>query len=165
MNRIDIAVLLLRVVFGLFLVWHGVNKVKGGLSGTSGWFGSIGMRWPQIQARMAAGTEIIAGIAFAAGLLTPLAAAAIIATMLVAIVTVHWRVGFFIFLPNGGWEYCASIICVAASIAISGPGEISLDNATGLPDSMPWGIAGIALGIVAAVVHLSASWRPQENTQ
>ena len=76
MDQFNFAVLVLRVVFGLFLAYHGYNKVfgGGGLSGTAGWFGSIGMRWPQWQARIAAATEIGAGVMMALGLLTPLAA-------------------------------------------------------------------------------------------
>jgi hypothetical protein len=35
-----------------------------------------------------------------AALLTPLAAAGMIGLMVVAIVVDHWKVGFFIFLPN-----------------------------------------------------------------
>ena len=45
MHQPDLALLLLRGVFGVFLAYHGYNKVFGGngLQGTAGWFGSIGM--------------------------------------------------------------------------------------------------------------------------
>ena len=49
--------------------------------------------------------------------------------MVVAIVVAHWKVGFFIFKPNQGWEYCASIAVAAFCIATIGPGEWSLDHA------------------------------------
>ena len=44
MDPIDLALLVLRVVFGLFLAAHGYNKVFGGgkLAGTGRWFGSLG---------------------------------------------------------------------------------------------------------------------------
>ena len=58
----------------------------------------------------------------ALGLLTPLAAAGMIGIMVVAIVVAHWKVGFFIFKPNQGWEYCASIAVAAFCIATIGPG-------------------------------------------
>ena len=66
---------MLRAVFGLFLAAHGYNKVfgGGGLAGTGRWFGSLGMRWPNVQARLAASTEMGAGVLFALGLLTPFA--------------------------------------------------------------------------------------------
>lgn len=164
MQRIDTALLLLRIVFGLFLAWHGVNKVRSGIAGTAGWFGSIGMKWPGLQARTAAATEIIGGLMFAFGFLTPLAGSAIIATMLVAIVTVHWRVGFFIFLPGGGWEYCASIAFVAAAVSIAGPGRWSLDHAIGILAGTTAGVSGVALGVLAGVLHLSATWRRSGGT-
>jgi len=161
MDRIDSALLLLRTVFGLFLAYHGLNKVKSGIAGTTGWFASIGMKWPGVQARTAASTEILAGILLAVGLATPVACAAIVATMLVAIITVHWRVGFFIFLPNGGWEYCASIIVVASAIAVCGPGRASLDRALGWEQGWQVGAGSVALGAFLAVVHLAVTYRPK----
>ena len=163
MTRFDAALLLLRVVFGLFFAYHGYNKVfgGGGLAGTARWFGGIGMRWPQWQARIAATTEIGAGVLLAAGLLTPLAAAGIIGVMVVAIVVAHWKVGFFIFLPNQGWEYCASIAVAALGIAMLGPGRWSVDHAIGL-DWTGWTGTIIALlaGVGGAVVQLLVSYRP-----
>ena len=49
-NQFDLGLLVLRAVFGLFLAYHGYNKFfgPGGLTGTAGWFGSIGMRWPTL---------------------------------------------------------------------------------------------------------------------
>ena len=80
------ALLVVRLVFGLGLAYHGYNKVfgGGGWRAPPGWFGSIGMKWPALQARLAAATEV-AGLLFAAGLLTPLAAAGMIGVMTVAI--------------------------------------------------------------------------------
>ena len=52
-----------------------------------------------------------------------------IGVMTVAIVVAHWKVGFFIFKPNQGWEYCASIAVTAFVIAMIGPGRWSLDHA------------------------------------
>jgi putative oxidoreductase len=168
MDPVNAGLLVLRVVFGLFLAYHGWNKVmgKGGISGTVGWFGSIGMKWPAVQARLAAFTEMAAGVLFAAGLLTPFAAAGMIGVMIVAIVVAHWKVGFFIFLPNQGWEYCASIAVTAFVVALVGPGEWSLDHALGLPDWLlggsTWtaGIVALALGVGGAVTQLLVSYRP-----
>ena len=91
MTQFNVGVLVLRLVFGLCFASHGYNTLAGpgGLSGTVGWFTSLGMRWPALQARLAACTEIGAGLLLAAGLLTPCAAAGIIGVMLVAIVVAH----------------------------------------------------------------------------
>lgn len=161
----DTAVLILRIAFGLSMAYHGYNKVRGsgGLSGTAAWFQSLGMRAPRMQARLAALTEIGAGLLLAFGLLTPFAAAAFVALMLVAIVTSHWKNGYFIFLPGGGWEYCASIIAVAIAIGIMGPGSASIDNAL----SIDWGIAGgfltVCIGVVSGVGQLVLFYRPSST--
>lgn len=167
MPQFDIGVLILRVVFGVFLAYHGYNKVfgGGGLAGTARWFGAIGMRWPVWQARLAATTEIGAGCLFAAGLITPFAGAGMIGLMIVAIVVAHWKVGFFIFKPDQGWEYCASIAVVAFVVSMIGGGRWSLDNALGIEFPGWWGtaIAGV-VGIGGALAQLALSYRPKAST-
>jgi putative oxidoreductase len=165
-NQLNAGLLILRVVFGLFLAYHGYNKFfgPGGLTGTASWFESIGMRWPRWQARLAATTEVGSGLLMAAGLLTPLAAAGMIGVMLVAIAVAHWKVGFFIFKPGQGWEYCASIAVTAFVIGTIGPGRWSLDHAAGI-DWDGWTgavIAGVA-GVAGAVTQLAVSYRPKHE--
>ncbi len=167
MTPVDLGLFVLRVVFGLFFAYHGYNKVFGGngLSGTAAWFSGIGMKWPAVQARLAAATEIGAGLLLAAGLLTPLAAAGVIGVMIVAIVVAHWKVGFFVFLPDQGWEYCASIAVAAWVIATIGPGFLSLDHALGLTDFADWtgAIVAAVVGIGAALVQLAVCYRPERS--
>ena len=165
-NQFNAGLLILRVVFGLFLAYHGYNKFfgPGGIEGTSRWFGSIGMRWPRLQARLAATTEIGSGVLMAAGLLTPLAAAGMIGLMIVAIVVEHWKVGFFLFKPNQGWEYCASIAVTAFVIAMVGPGRWSLDHGVGI-NWRGWTGAVIAavVGIGGAIVQMAICYRPPKE--
>lgn len=160
MDRLDAATAIVRIVFGVFLAVHGANKLRSGLAGTASWFGSIGMRWPRAQALTAASSEIVAGLMFAAGFLTALSASAVVAVMTVAIVTVHARVGFFIFLPDGGWEYCASIATVAAAVAVGGAGRFSLDHLLGTGTGPLTGVMIVLAGVLLASVHLAATWRP-----
>ena len=172
MDQIDFGLFVLRLCLGLFLAYHGYNKIfgGGGLKGTEGWFGSIGLKWPYWQARAAAGTEIGAGLLMAAGLFTPLAAAGMVGVMSVAIWVAHRKVGFFVFLPNQGWEYCATIIVGALAVAAIGPGEWSLDQALGIEFlgigasgySSGWGAFLLAaiLGFGGAAAQLAASYRP-----
>lgn len=162
----DIAVLLLRLVFGLIFALHGVNKLKGGIDGTSRWFEGIGMRQPRLQARAAATGEIAAGLLLAVGLLTPLAAAAIVAIMVVATWAAHRSNGLFIF--NDGWEYTVSIITVACAIAVVGPGRLSLDAL--LDSSDAWstpsvlrGALATGLGVAAGVAQLLIFYRPNKG--
>jgi len=165
--QLDLGLLILRVVFGVSLAYHGYNKVfgSGGLAGTARWFGAIGMKWPIWQARLAAATEIGAGLLFATGLITPFAGAGIIGLMIVAIVVAHWKVGFFIFKPDQGWEYCASIAVVAFAVSMIGGGRWSLDNALGIefPGWCGAAIAGV-IGIGGALAQLALSYRPKAST-
>jgi putative oxidoreductase len=159
---LDFALLLMRVYFGLMLVAHGYNKFfgKNGLAGTARWFGSMGMKWPQWQARIAATTEVGSGLLLAAGLATPFAAAGFIGLMTVAIIVDHWKIGFFIFRPGEGWEYCAAIAITTFSIATIGAGKYSIDHAIH-KDVQGWTgalIAGI-LGLGGALLQIALCYR------
>jgi putative oxidoreductase len=164
---VDLALAVLRVTFGVGLAYHGWNKIfgGGGLTGTARWFGAIGMRWPTVQARLAAGTEIGAGLLFAAGLLTPFAAAGVIGVMLVALWVAHRNKGFFIFTEGQGWEYTAAIAVVAWAVGTIGPGEYSLDHAVGLTDTWTPGewtglVITTLVGVGGALAQLAVSYRP-----
>jgi putative oxidoreductase len=163
MHHIDLGLFVLRLTLGLFLACHGYNKLfgKGGIKGTVGWFSSIVMKPPKLNAYMAAFTEVGAGVGFAAGFLTPLCAGGIIALMLVAIVVAHRNNGFFVFRPGQGWEYCASIAFAAFAVGTIGAGQWSIDHALGWDVEAWWG-AGIAagVGVGAAALQLAACYRP-----
>lgn len=166
-DQLNGGLLVLRLCLGLFLAYHGYNKVfgGGGLSGTAGWFGSIGMKWPIWQARLAATTEIGAGLMLAAGFVTPLAAAGVIGIMVVAIIVAHAKVGFFVFLPNQGWEYCATIALGALAIGIIGPGQWSIDEAIGLSFNGWTGLLVTAVvGLGGALAQLASSYRPTPSS-
>lgn len=169
MDPIDAALLVVRVAFGVGMAAHGYNKVfgGGGLAGTARWFGGVGMRWPQLQARLAAFTEVGSGLSFAAGLITPLAAAGLIAVMLVAAWTVHRPNGFFVFKgEDGGWEYNGAIAVVAFAVGTIGPGKASVDHAIGWSAfdarNVDWAGAVIAglVGVGAALLLLVVCYRP-----
>lgn len=162
-DQLDAALLVVRLAFGVGLAAHGYNKVfgGGGLAGTAGWFASIGMKWPAVQARLAASTEIGAGLLFAAGLVTPLAAAGMIGLMAVAFWAVHRTHGFL--LINGGWEFVGSIAVVAWAVATIGPGRFSLDHAFDIEWS-GWAGALVAglLGIGSGAAQLALCYRPAQ---
>lgn len=162
MKSVDLVALVLRLSLGPMMVAHGLNKVRGanGLNGTANWFRSMGMRWPRAQARIASFGEILSGLMLTVGLFTSLAGSAIVALMIVAIVTVHRRVGFFVFLPGGGWEYCSIIAASSSATVLNGAGRVSLDHLFGIRVSTTGGGVLLAIGIVAAFLHLVVSWRP-----
>lgn len=167
-DAISWGLLLLRVVTGLTLAAHGWNKFFGGgrIPGTAGWFDSMGMR-PNgtVHAYAAASTELGAGVLFALGLLTPLAAAGMVGLMIVAAWTVHRENGFFI--VKSGWEYNLVLAVIAVSVATIGPGNLSLDWAIGLEASFDPNVGlGVSagLGTVAGVGLLAACYRPPAPT-
>lgn len=166
MDQYNAAMLLLRVAFGLTMAAHGYAKVfKGGkLAGTAGWFDSIGMKPGAVHARLAAGTEILAGVGLAVGLLTTFSAMGFVGIMLVAGYTVHRSNGFFI--VSEGWEYTFILAVAAVAIAMLGPGEWSLDNAIGIDRDLD-GWTGLVLaaggGIAAGVAQLVIFYRPPAN--
>jgi putative oxidoreductase len=127
MTAYSVGLLILRVVLGLTMAAHGYNKFFGGgrIKGTAGWFESIGMKPGTFHARVAASTEMAAGIGLALGLLTPIPAAGFVALMLVAAWTVHRHNGFFI--VKEGWEYNLVLAAAAVALAATGAGKYSLD--------------------------------------
>ena len=167
MTAYDFALLLLRVVLGLTMAAHGYNKFfgKGGLSGTAGWFDSMGMKPGIFHARVAATTEMAAGLGLALGLLTPIPAAGFVALMLVAGWTVHRPNGFFI--VKEGWEYNLILAVAAVALAGTGAGKLSLDHAlfgnSGLYDYLHgWCglLIAVVLGLAGGIGQLLIFYRP-----
>jgi putative oxidoreductase len=161
--------LLVRVAVGVSLAAHGYNKFFGGgrIAGTAGWFDSMGMKPNgRIHALMAATTELGAGLLFAVGFFTPLAAAGFVGLMVVAAWTVHKDNGFFI--VKNGWEYNLILAVVPVGIAMNGAGKYSLDWAFGMDWTYrPWLAFGLSavLGVVAGVGLLAACYRPPASNE
>jgi putative oxidoreductase len=149
----DIALLLIRLAVGVTVAAHGAQKLFGwfaghGLRGTAGFLESLGFRPGKPYAWLLGGTEFGAGLALAAGFLTPLAAAGVAGVMLAAIAVVHWDKGFF--SMDGGYEFPLVLAIGACAMAFSGPGSWSVDHA--LDCSLAgdgWGVAAAALAVVA----------------
>ena len=122
----------LRVVIGLIVAGHGLQKAFGwwGGPGMTGWVGAMNrmrIRPATPWAWISMLSEVLGGIGLAVGLLTPLPSLAIAGSMLVAIALVHWPRGFWV--TKGGYEFNLSILAAIAAIAIAGPGSLSLDAA------------------------------------
>jgi putative oxidoreductase len=160
MEAFDWAMLVLRVWVAVVITSHGVNHARS-LEGTASWFGKVGFRSPALQARASAVTEIGVGALLMVGLLTPLAAAGVIATMFVAFWSIHRHNGFFIFRPGEGYEYVVTLAVAALAIAITGAGSVSLDRALGIGVDLD-GWVGFALalgGLAAGAAQLTMFWR------
>jgi putative oxidoreductase len=167
MNRVDqinAAVFLLRVVCGVTLALHGLNKAKS-LEGTAKWFEFLGMKPGALHARMASSTEIGCGVLMALGFLTPFAGAGFVAIMLVAGWTAHRKNGFFIFRKGEGWEYVMVLGVVGAAMGGIGAWEWSLDDAFGWYYG-DWGLIISAVGgVIAGVAQLVVFYKPAPDAQ
>lgn len=167
-TAVNLVLLAVRVFLGLMIFAHGYNKAfRGGkFAGVAGWFDFIGMKPGKINAFMAIVTEMGVGILLVAGLLTPLAAAGLVALMVVAIVTVHRKNGFFVNNANGGGiEYNLALIFFSLVPGTLGAGKYSLDHVwhpthwsdkTGL-------LITLIVGIGGGVLQLLAVYRPPKN--
>jgi putative oxidoreductase len=127
---LNLGLLLIRLVIGILFIGHGAQKLFGwfggyGLKGTGGWFDSIGMKPGVTMALFAGLAELIGGILFALGLLTPLAGIMIAGTMVMAIVKVHFSNGLW--ATSNGYEYNLTLLAVAIGVALTGPGLYSFD--------------------------------------
>jgi putative oxidoreductase len=156
----SIGLLILRLVVGLTLAAHGAQKLFGwfggyGVAGTGQFMEQLGFRPGRLHAAQAGLAELLGGLFLAAGFLTPAAAAALVAVMLVAAVSVHVKKGFF--AHNGGYEYTLVLGGAALGLAFTGPGALSLDQALGISLSgETWGLAALAAGLIGGVLPLIA---------
>ncbi|QEN13053.1 DoxX family protein [Mycolicibacterium sp. ELW1] len=167
MTAYSVGLLILRVVLGVTMAAHGYNKFFGGgrIKGTAGWFESIGMKPGTFHARVAASTEMAAGIGLALGLLTPIPAAGFVALMLVAAWTVHRHNGFFI--VKEGWEYNLVLAAAAVAIAATGAGKYSLDYLLFHGTDLAHWLRGwcglliaLVLGLAGGIGQLAIFYRP-----
>ncbi|MHB8612792.1 MAG: DoxX family protein [Candidatus Dormibacteraceae bacterium] len=163
-----LGVLILRLGIGLIIAAHGAQKLFGvwGGPGMTKWAQSVQrlrIRPAQPWAWIAALSEFGGGLLLALGLLSPLGSLAIAGAMLVAIATVHLSKGFWV--SKGGFEFNLSLIVAAAALAVTGPGQYSLDSALGIhlpePLSLIVGTIALIVGVSAALMSRS----PQPDTQ
>lgn len=127
----SLASLVLRVPTGIIFMAHGSQKLFGafggyGLEGTGQWMASMGIEPGYLMALLSGSGEFFGGLAILIGLLTRPAAAVLVFTMLIAILTVH--IGNGLFMSNNGFEYALALLTIAASLMITGGGKMSLDR-------------------------------------
>jgi putative oxidoreductase len=152
--EISLALLIVRVVIGLLMIGHGSQKMFGwfggnGFAKTIGFLKSVGFKPALFWALLGALGELGGGVLFLLGLLTPLGALAIFASMLMAVLKFHWKAG--IWAQKGGYEYPFVVAIVALATGLVGAGSYSIDAVIGF--SLPTTIY-LVLAVVAIVVDL-----------
>jgi putative oxidoreductase len=152
---VEIALLVLRLVVGLGFAAHGAQKLFGafgghGIEGTAGFFEQLRLHPGKHHARMAGTAEFAGGLLIALGLVTPFAAAALIAVMTAAVLTVHLPNGFF--SSDNGYEYNLVMVAAVFALAGIGAGDWSLDNALGLDlAGTGWALGALGVGVLGGL--------------
>lgn len=161
MEATEIVVLIARVWAGVVMLAHGMNHART-QEGTADWFRRIGFRAPEMNAKMAAATELAIGLGLVTGVLTSFAAAGLVATMVGAFWTVHRFSGFFVFRrPDEGYEYVVTLALLALVVATIGPGPVSGDALLGIDETFDGatGVLIVALGALVGALQVAALWR------
>jgi putative oxidoreductase len=155
----DIGLLLLRFAVGGTFFAHGMQKVFGmwGGPGVSGFARSLegfGYQQATTLSWLAGITELVAGAFVVLGVLTPLAAAALLAIKINAVL-LKMASGFFIASAAGANAVELDVVLGlgAAALVFTGPGRIALDNGRAWhrrPAS--WGVLSLIVGVAAGVL-------------
>jgi putative oxidoreductase len=130
----QVGLALLRTIVGGLFMGHGLQKLTGwfgghGLKGTGQFFEALDLKPGVAHAAAAGVSEAGGGALIAAGLQTPLGAAALSGTMITAIRKVHLSKG--VWASDGGYEYNLVLLAVVFALSDVGPGRLSLDAARG----------------------------------
>jgi len=92
----------------------------------AGWFGSMGIPFPTLNAYMAASTEALGVVLLTLGLFTRLISVPLMVVMVVAIVTVHLAHGFS--AGDNGFEIPLYYLLFLFIFMSHGAGKFSLDH-------------------------------------
>jgi putative oxidoreductase len=161
----DIGLLIARSIIGLLMAGHGAQKAFGwfggyGLDGTGKFMESLGFRPGRLFAGAAAWGEIVSGLLVAAGLFGAAGPALMLAVMIVAAGTVHWKHG--VFVTSNGIEVPLIYATVAIALALTGPGRFSLDALAGLHvlSSPPLAWGALIAGAIGGAANLKLRHAP-----
>jgi putative oxidoreductase len=116
----DLGLLILRVVLGIIMIYHGWPKLTN-LGGTIEGFAGMGIPVPALSATFAMVAEFFGGLLILAGVFTDVAGLLFAIDMLGAIIFVHAKNGFPV--DKGGFEWPLALLAMALAIALAGPGR------------------------------------------
>jgi putative oxidoreductase len=115
---------ILRIIVGVVFMFHGYQKLfKMGFHGVAGFFAHSGIPLPMASAVVVTLVEFVGGILLIAGVGTRVAAALLAVDMIVAILVVHLKHGFF---APMGFEFPLTLLAASLCLVLSGGGMLSL---------------------------------------
>ena len=121
-----------------------------------GWQGvmeRLGFSPARLFAVVSMATELVGGLLLAAGLLTPVAVAALLGQSIVIILKSHLARGFW--NRDNGFEFPLALAASVAAIGLIGPARISLDAALGIVPGDTARLLAIATGIIGGAAALA----------
>src|SRR6266853_913116 len=132
----DWVITMVRIVLGVVFFAHGAQKALG-------WFGGAGLqttvrvfrehlRIPAPLALLSVAAEFLGGLGLIVGLLSRIAALGIAVVIIVALLAVHGKFGFFMNWfgekKGHGIEYHVLVLALALIVIVKGAGAFSLDQ-------------------------------------
>lgn len=123
----EIGKLILRIVLGLLILFHGIAKVIGGVGGIAGMLQAVGL--PAVFAYGVFIGEVVGPLLLLFGFYARIGAALIAVNMIVAILLAHS--GEILSLgPHGGWqlELQGMFLFAAVALIFLGPGRIAFNQ-------------------------------------
>lgn len=125
----------LRIVVGVIFVMHGWQKLSMGFQNVAGFLASLHIPLPTLAAVVLTVVELLGGIALILGLLVRYVASLLAIDMLVALILVHVKNGFF--TQHGGVEFPFLLLAATVNLILAGAGSLSLDGLRNKPTSPP----------------------------
>src|SRR3954454_1123909 len=158
----DFSLLIIRLGVGAAIASHGAQKLfgsfgGGGIKGTGAFFDSAGFVPGERSAQLGGLAEFGGGALLALGLASGPAGAAVAGNMVVAGST-HAPNGFF--NTSVGYELPAISGLVGTSLALGGPGRISLDHAIGHTVNRKWMAFAALASAIGSAAFLIGSRQP-----
>jgi putative oxidoreductase len=121
----DLALLILRVMLGIIMIYHGWPKVTN-LGGTIEGMAGMGIPAPAVAAIFATMAEVVGGLLMLLGAFTDIAGLMFAIDILGAITFVHAKNGFSV--AKGGMEWPLLLVAAALAIALAGPGRYAVGS-------------------------------------
>lgn len=126
MKKQQLATLILRVVFGLMFLIHGIAKFQGGISNTVGYFDSLGL--PGSLAYAIAIIELVGGLLLIIGFGTRVIGGIFAIIMLGAIFSAKLSLGLLGDGVYAGYELELVFLAIGVYFVLANPINLSLDE-------------------------------------
>ena len=121
----DLPLFFIRIILAYGFYTPAMMKLKD-INAIAEWFASIHIPFPMLNAYLATGTEVLGVILLTLGLFSRYISIPLLITMIVAIVTVHWKNGFE--AGENGFEIPLYYIIMLFTLIVYGSGKFSLDH-------------------------------------